>query len=401
MDIPAGLIKRERYLKQIEPFIGKNLIKVLTGQRRVGKSYLLFQIIELITEKDLNASILYINCEDMQFSHLKNAQLLHDYVISAIQEKQMNYVFIDEVQDIEGFESALRSLLLKQNIDLYVTGSNAKMLSGELATYLGGRFIEIPVYSLSYLEFLTFHKLDDSMDSYKLFTKYGGLPYLANLELRDEVVWDYLWSIYSTILLRDVVTRNNLRNIVFLERMVKFLADNIGSLFSAKKISDYLKSQQVSMTVLQIQHYIDFLASAFLIHRVSRYDISGKRIFEFGEKFYFENLGLRNVIVGYKATDRAKLLENVVFNHLLYLGYQVQVGSFNVYEVDFVAERNGERIYIQVTQRIDDQKTFEREFGNLLKIHDNYPKWIVTEEDFVGNSINGIQTFSVRTFLMM
>jgi len=224
---------------------------------------------------------------------------------------------------------------------------------------------------------------------------------LANLVLRDEVVWDYLWSIYSTILLRDVVTRNNLRNIVFLERMVKFLADNIGSLFSAKKISDYLKSQQVSMTVLQIQHYIDFLASAFLIHRVSRYDISGKRIFEFGEKFYFENLGLRNVIIGYKATDRAKLLENVVFNHLLYLGYQVQVGSFNVYEVDFVAERNGERIYIQVTQRIDDQKTFEREFGNLLKIHDNYPKWIITEEDFVGNSINGIQTLSVRTFLMM
>jgi len=401
MDIPVGLIKRERYLKQIEPFIGKNLIKVLTGQRRVGKSYLLFQMMELITEKDLNASILYINCEDMQFSHLKNAQQLHDYIISAIQEKQMNYIFIDEVQDIEGFESALRSLLLKQNIDLYVTGSNAKMLSGELATYLGGRFIEFPVYSLSYLEFLTFHKLDDTMESYKLFTKYGGLPYLANLELRDEIVWDYLSSIYSTILLRDVITRNRLRNIVFFERLVQFLADNIGSLFSAKKISDYLKSQQVSMTILQIQHYIDFLASAFLIHRVPRYDISGKRLFEFGEKFYFENLGLRNVIIGYKATDRAKLLENVVFNHLLYLGYQVQVGSFNVYEVDFVAERNGERIYIQVTQRIDDQKTFDREFGNLLKIHDNYPKWIVTEDDFVGNSINGIETFSVRTFLMM
>ncbi|MDO9633980.1 MAG: ATP-binding protein [Paludibacter sp.] len=400
MYIPTSLISRKRYIDQITPFMDKSIIKVMTGQRRVGKSYLLFQLIQQLKETKPEANIIYINCEDIAFSDIKDADSLHKYIVSNSIKNESNYIFIDEVQDVIDFEKALRSLLLTEGNDIYITGSNANLLSGELATYLGGRYIEFPIYSLSYCEFLEFHTLVDSNESYLLFIKYGGLPYLVNLALTDEVAWDYLYSIYSTILLRDVVTRNKLRNIAFFEQLVLFLADNIGSLFSAKKISDYLKSQQVSITSVQIQNYVEYLKSAFLIHAVRRYDITGKRFFEIGEKYYFENLGLRNAVIGFKATDRAKLLENVVYNHLLYLGYKVNVGSLNVYEIDFIGERKGERIYVQVTQGIDNQKTFDREFGNLLKIQDNYPKWIITEDDFQGNSIEGIKVIPVRKFLL-
>lgn len=400
MRIPNNIQLREQYMSRIEPFMRKSLIKVLTGQRRVGKSYLLFQLLARIQQEEPEASIIYINREDFDFVFMQTAKELYEYVQSQRKEGVRNYIFIDEIQDIAEFEKALRSLLLDETNDIYITGSNANLLSGELATFLGGRYIEFKVYSLSYPEFLQFHVLDDSMESYDKYSRYGGLPYLINLELNDEMVNEYLKSIYSTIVFRDVVARYNLRNTAFLEKLIQFLSENIGNLFAAKNISDYLKSQHATVSVNQIQSYVSHLANAFLIHRVERFDLVGKRIFEIGEKYYFENMGIRNIVIGYRVTDKGKILENLVYNHLLFRGYRVTVGINGVQEIDFVCTKSSEKLYIQVTLRLDSEKTIEREFGNLLKIADNYPKIVITEDEFSGNTYHGIGHYTIRRFLM-
>jgi len=399
MNSPARYINRSTYIDKIVPFMRKNLIKVLSGQRRVGKSYLLFQLIAEIRKTEKKANIIYINKEDLKFDFIKNAQDLNTYVLSKTKLNEPNYIFIDEIQDIFEFEKALRSLLLDENNDIYVTGSNAKMLSGELATYLSGRYIEFTIYSLSYQEFLQFHKLEDNDLSMAHYFKFGGLPYLIHLPLTDQV-FEYLNSVYSTIIFRDVVGRYNLRNSNFLEKLVVFIADNIGSLFSAKRISDFLKSQQTNVAPNQIQLYTSYLTNAFIIHEVNRYDVLGKRIFEVGSKFYFENTGIRNAIMGYHVKDSAKLLENVVYNQLLYLGYTVKVGILNAQEIDFIGEREHELIYVQVALKLDSEQTIDREFGNLLKIQDNYPKYVITQSKFEGNTYQGIQHIYIRDFLM-
>lgn len=400
MKIPTGLKKRNGYMDRIIPFVGKSVIKVLTGQRRVGKSYLLFQLIEFIEQEDKHCNIVYINKEDLAFDFLRTASDLNDYILSKTTSKTKNYIFIDEIQDIIGFEKALRSLLLDENIDIYITGSNAKLLSGELATYLSGRYIEFKIYSLSYKEFLDFHELENSNRSYELFARYGGLPYLKNLSLTDDIADEYLRNIYSTIIFRDVVSRYNIRNAFFLEKLTLFLAQNIGSLFSAKNISDYLKSQFSTVSVNQIQTYVSHLCNAFIINRVERYDLIGKRVFSIGEKYYFDNMGIRNVVCGYRVSDKAKILENIVFNQLLYKGYHVKVGSLATEEIDFVCEKSSEKIYVQVSLHLEREKTIEREMGNLMKIQDNYPKMIVTADEFRGNTFEGIQSKQVRDFLM-
>lgn len=400
MNFPKIIKKRATYIERIKPFMRKSVAKVLTGQRRVGKSFLLYQLIEEITAQEPKANIIYINLEDFAFSSLQTAEDLHAHIVSQSRETERNYIFIDEIQDIPGFEKVIRSLLLSDNNDIYITGSNAKMLSGELATYLSGRYIEFKIYSLSYPEFLEFHGLTESQESYDLYSRYGGLPYLLNLPLIDETVNEYLKSVYSTIVFRDVVSRYKLRNTLFLEKLIQFLAENIGNLFSAKNISDYLKSQYSTISVNQIQSYTEYLSNAFLIHQVERYDLIGKRVFEIGEKYYFENMGIRNIVIGYRITDKAKILENLVYNHLLYKGYEVRIGYYGDREIDFIAEKNGEKQYIQVALKIDNQKTAEREFGNLLKIQDNYPKIVITEDTFDGNSYEGIQHCPIRQFLM-
>ena len=400
MNFPRILKKRKGYIDRIKPFMQKSVAKVLTGQRRVGKSFLLYQLIEEILGEEPDANIIYINLEDFAFSSLQTAEDLHSYIISHSKEKVKNYIFIDEIQDIPGFEKVIRSLLLNEDNDIYITGSNAKMLSGELATYLSGRYIEFKIYSLSYSEFLEFHGLTESETSYELYSRYGGLPYLLNLPLEDETVNEYLKSVYSTIVFRDVVSRYKLRNTLFLEKLIQFLSENIGNLFSAKNISDYLKSQHTTISVNQIQSYTEYLNNAFLIHRVERYDLIGKRVFEIGEKYYFENMGIRNIVIGYRITDKAKILENLVYNHLLYKGYDIKVGYYGDKEIDFVGEKNGEKLYIQVALKIDSDKTAEREFGNLLKIQDNYPKIVITEDTFNGNSYQGIRHCPIRQFLM-
>lgn len=400
MKIPDTIKPRDVYIERIRPFIGKSLIKVFSGQRRVGKSYLLFQLMQVIRRENKNANFIYINKEDIQFDFIRHANDLNEYITTLLKKDVRNYIFIDEIQDISEFEKALRSLLLDDNNDIYVTGSNAKVLSGELATYLSGRFIECNVYSLSYAEFLLFHSIPDDDNSLELYIRFGGLPYLIHLPLTDQV-FEYISSVYSTIVYRDVVSRYNIRSTHFLEKLVQFLADNIGSLFSAKKIGDFLKSQNIRIAPNQVQQLSAYLTNAYIIHEVSRYDIAGRRIFEIGHKFYFENTGIRNVITGYSLKDRGKLLENVVYNHLVYSGYDVKVGAMNAQEIDFVCERNNERLYVQVALRLDEKTTIEREFGNLLRIKDNYPKMVVTGDRFEGNTYEGIRHVFIRDFLKL
>jgi predicted AAA+ superfamily ATPase len=399
MNIPEDLEIRQSYLDRVIPFIGKSIIKVFTGQRRVGKSYLLFQIIDFIRKQEPQAQILYINKEDLSFSALKTAEDLNRYVLSKKQINKKTYVFIDEIQDILDFQDALRSLLLQKDLDLYCTGSNANLLSADISGKLSGRFIEITVYSLSYVEFLQFHQLNDDDISLDRFLKYGGLPYLKHLPLLDEVIFEYLKNIYTTIVYRDIINRYAIRNTIFLEQLVIYLAAHTGSLFSAKKISDFLKSQKTNMPPNQVQIYIQHLINAFLIHKVPRYDIIGKRIFEIGDKFYFENLGIRNGIWGYRLEDKGKIIENAVYNQLIYLGYQVKVGIIDTQEIDFYCEKNGDKKYIQVALTLLEQKTLDREFGNLKRIKDNYPKEVITLDNYTGNSIDGIMATNLRTFL--
>lgn len=397
--LPNNIHKRQQYTNRVLPFIGQQILKVFTGQRRVGKSYLLYQLINIVKEKDSEGVIIYINKEDLAFSHIKTAEDLHKYVLKLSDATKKNYLFVDEIQDIADFHIALRSLLLLPYLDIYCTGSNAHMLSGDLAGTLSGRYIEIVVHSLSYQEFLLFHGLTASPTTLDKYLKYGGLPYLIHLPLEDEVVFEYLKNIYTTIVYRDIINRYGLRNIVFLEQLVLFLASQTGSLFSSKKISDYLKSQQVNIAPNQVQTYIAYLTSAFLFHQVKRYDIIGKRIFEVGEKYYFENLGIRHALWGYRLEDRGKIIENAVYNHLISQGYKVKIGILGDREIDFVAEKQGEIKYIQVALSLSEEKTLQREFGNLNKIKDNYPKLVVTLDDYSGNTYEGIMTRSLLQFL--
>ncbi len=399
-NIPSHIIPRRTYIERVKPFVNKPIAKVFTGQRRVGKSYMLFQIMGLILKENPDANIIYINKEDLAFAEIENAIDLDNYISKNSSSTQKNYIFIDEIQNIDNFEQAIRSLLLNENNDIYITGSNANLLSGELATLLAGRTIEISIHALSYSEFLTFNKLTDSDENLLKYFKYGGLPYLINLNFTDEIVFEYLKNIYTTIVYRDVVSRYNIRSLNFLERLIGFLADNIGSLFSAKRISEFLKSQHINIAHNQVQVFTEYLTNAFLINKAKRYDVVGKRIFEIGEKYYFEDCGIRNAIVGYKPGDNAKLLENIVYNQLLYKGYDVKIGWLDTEEIDFVATKNNEIIYVQVVLHIESEKTLKREFGNLLKIKDNYPKVVIGMDEQFKNTYQGITYLPIREFLM-
>jgi len=391
--------KRPYYIDKIRPFIGSDLIKVIIGQRRVGKSYILLQLMDEIRAQDKKANIVYINKEENEFEAVANYRDLIVYAEKRAVEGASNYLFIDEIQDIENFEKALRHLAAKKTFDLYCTGSNAKLLSSEIATGLSGRYIEITVHTLSYPEFLDFQKLEASEKTLLQYIRYGGLPYIANLRLSDEIVYGYLQSIYNTIILKDVVARFKIRNVNFLNRLLEYLADTIGSLVSANRISDFLKSQKIKTTPNIVLDYLSYLSSSFIIHEVNRADIRGKKIFEINEKYYWEDLGLRNSLVGYKTTEIGQMLENLVFSHLSRLGFKINVGQLEDKEIDFVAEKDGRKIYVQVAYLIGDQAVKDREFGNLLSIGDNYPKMVVSMDRLVGEDYQGIKHYNIVDFL--
>ena len=393
-------IERPIYIDKIKPFIGKNIIKVLTGQRRVGKSFLLYQIIEQLKVTNPDINIIYIDKEQYEFDKIKNYEdLINFYQNHAIEGK--NALFIDEIQDIVAFEKALRSLYSLDNLDIYITGSNANMLSGELATFLSGRYIEIQVNALSYKEFLTFHQKANNQDHFNQFLRFGGLPNLIHLPLEESVVTEYLTNIYNTILYKDIIKRNSIRNVSFLENLVNYLADNLGSIVSAKKIADFLKSQQVNITPNTVLDYLDFIQNSFFVHRAKRQEIKGKKIFEIGEKYYFEDTGLRNSIVGFRLNEIQKLLENVVYNHLRICGYKVRVGVLGQNEIDFVAEKNNETVYVQVCYLIQEQATHDREFGNLLAIKNQFPKYVLSMDALNNsNTFMGIIHKSIPDFLI-
>lgn len=394
-------IERPLYINKVRPFIGKSLIKVLTGQRRVGKSYLLLQIKDIIEKQNPGIQTIYINKEQHEFSSIRNSDDLFAYLNETVKKKSKVALFIDEIQDIESFEVTLRDLLTRDQFDIYCTGSNAKLLSGELATFLSGRYIEIKVFGLSYSEFLTFHNTTNSVQTFHEYLKIGGLPYLINLNNEMQVVYEYLKSLYNTILLKDVVTRYKIRNVKFLENLVHFAADNVGSLVSSKKISDYLKSQKINISTQIVIDYLGYLESTFLIFKVKRTGIEGKKIFEIGEKYFFEDIGIRNAIIGYSINDIHKILENIVYLHLRMAGYSVTVGVEGKKEVDFIAQRSGEKIYVQVAYMLTHKDTIDREFSNLLDIPDNFPKYVVTMDEIREiSSYKGIKHMHVKDFCL-
>jgi len=395
----SKIISRPLYIKRIQGFIGKNLIKVIIGQRRVGKSFILKQLIRSIEENTTGANIIYIDKELNQFNNVSDHQELYDFVKLQYSPGKKNFLFVDEIQEIKTFEKGLRNLLAEENIDIYCSGSNANLLSGELATLLSGRYIEFRISPLSYPEFIEFHKLENNNESLMKYIKFGGLPFLIHLEMDELLIFDYLRNIYSTILFKDIVKRFNIRSISFLESLVNFLANNTGSLVSSKKISDFLKSQKVNISARVVLDYISYFNSAFFINRAGRYDISGKKHFETIDKRYFEDTGLRNAIAGFSLAHIGQIIENIVYNHLIICGYEVFVGQLGEYEIDFVCKRQSEKIYVQVAYLIPNQQTIDREFGNLLKIKDNYPKYVVSMDDVQGNSFQGIQHCHLRDFL--
>lgn len=396
-----SFISRPDYLTKVVPFINKPVIKVFTGQRRSGKSYLLLQTIDYIRKNYPDSISIYINKELPDFNFIKDDETLWSFIKSQHQEGQKAFVFIDEIQEIFQFEISLRGLLATGDYDIYCTGSNATLLSGELATLLSGRYIEINVHTLSFNEFLRFHQLDNSVTSLTKYMVQGGMPFLVHLEDNDLVRQEYLRNVLNTILYKDIVQRFNVRNFTFLHNLMVYVADNTGSLLSANRINEYLKSQKLNVSTVTILDYLHFLESSYLVHRLKRYDITGHKIFEINDKYYFEDLGLRHTLRPYNPKETNKYIENLVFKHLLNNEYQVFVGKLGDREIDFIGRKGDSVIYVQVALSVSEPKTFEREFGNLLLIRDNHPKYVVTLDEYATGNHEGIKHLNLRDFLMM
>lgn len=394
-------IRRQSYIDKIEKYLGKETIIVLVGQRRVGKSCIL-KMIRDDKKSDSGNNVIYIDKEKWQYDAIRTYKDLNEYIERYWVNDKHNYILIDEVQDIEEFERSVCSFRTEPNTDIIITGSNARMLSNELSTLIGGRYKEIYIQSLSYNEFLEFHNLSDNDESLSLYIQYGGMPGLAKIGLEEDDAREYQIDIYHTVLLKDVIMRNQIRNVPFLECLVRFLADNIGKLISANSIAKYMKSQGESITSSVVINYISFLCEAYILHKVNRYDIHGKRIFENNDKFYFEDNGVRNAIAGgTREGDIEKVIENIIYQHLVRLGFQVYVGQLQAGEIDFVCTKpEGQRVYVQASYVIAEQATREREFGNLRSIKDNYPKYVISMTPLLTkNDDDGITHIHLRKFL--
>jgi len=394
-------IIRKPYLDKIEQALGKDIIIVLVGQRRIGKSYLLRQLRDEKAE-DGSANIIYVDKEKKEFDDIRDYHDLNAFIDGHRVKGKTNYILVDEIQDIAEFERTVRSYREDPDTEIVITGSNSLMLSSELTTLIGGRYKEIYVQALSYNEFMTFHQLPDNDDSLAKYINFGGLPGLQKIGLDENDVREYQQDVLNTVLLKDVIMRNNIRNPVFLDNLIRFLADNTGKIVSANSISKFMRSQGQSITSTAVINYIKALCETYVIHKVNRYDIHGKRLFESNDKYYFEDNGIRNCLGGgNREGDIEKVMENVVYNHLVRLGYEVTVGQLQASEIDFVCSKpTGERVYVQVAYIIADEATRQREFGNLRAIHDNYPKYVISMTPLVTRSNDGgIIHLNLRKFL--
>ncbi len=398
------IIIRESYLSHIISHLNRGMMIILIGQRRVGKSFMLRQVQNWLKENRPGATVIYINKELRDFSHINNAAELYEYVSPQFEEGGDNYLLIDEVQDIEGYENALRSLQAEERCQIIATGSNAYIFSSELSTRLAGRYIEIPIYGLSYSEFLEFHGLSDSDESLNAYLRVGSLPGLRMYDIEEELqIRDYLQGVYNTIMMRDIVAREKIRNVPFMENLSHFLADNEGKLISTYSIVKFMKSQGEKISDIITTTYISYLCKALLINPVTRYDIHGKKLFEQIYKYYFADHGLRNYLCGFNIRGSIeKVMENVVYLHLLASGYKVNVGILRAGEVDFVAIKGDKTIYVQVSYLLASEETVKREFGNLATIKDNYPKYVVSMDPVSGGlpSYPGIIHVHLRKFLL-
>lgn len=396
-----NIVLRHRYLDRIERFLGKDTIIILTGQRRVGKSYILRSFRDKMAEQK-SANVIFIDKEKHEFDNIKTYRDLNSYIDSHRDRKKMNYILVDEIQEIEEFEKSVRSYYEEPDVEIVVTGSNSKMLSSDLSTLIGGRYKEIYVQALSYEEFMQFHKLPDDDATLAKYIQFGGLPGLLKIGLEEQDAREYQTDVYNTVLLKDVVMRNQIRNVPFLENLVRFLADNTGKIISANNISKYMKSQGEGITSTAVINYTKFLCDAYLIHKVNRYDIHGKRLFESNDKYYFEDHGIRNTLAGgSREGDIEKVIENIIYNHLIRQGYEVKVGQMHAGEIDFVCTKpEGQHIYVQASYIIADEATRNREFGNMRAIKDNYPKYVVSMTPLVDRQdFDGITHIHLRRFL--
>lgn len=394
-------ILRESYLEKIEHFLGKDTIIILTGQRRIGKSYILRLFRDKVSQNG-RANVIYLDKEKHEFGDIRTYKDLNAYIDARRDRSKTNYILVDEIQDIEEFEKSVRSYYEEPDIELIVTGSNSKMLSSDLSTLIGGRYKEIYIQALSYEEFMLFHQLPDSDDTLAKYIQFGGLPGLVKMGLDEQDAREYQTDVYHTVLLKDVIMRNKIRNVPFLENLVRYLADNTGKIISANSIAKYMKSQGDNVTSTAIINYAKYLCDAYLIHKVNRYDIHGKKLFESNDKFYFEDNGLRNALAGgSREGDIEKVIESIVYNHLIRLGYEVTVGQLQAGEIDFVCKKpKGQRIYVQASYIIANEETREREFGNLSAIKDNYPKYVISMTPLVGRQDSeGITHLHLRKFL--
>lgn len=384
----------------VHSMLGKGEAVVLTGHRRAGKSC----ILELLAS-DLAAdgNVIYIDMEDPENADLTTFRELSERIKGAVVEGSRNYVLIDEVQEVEEFEKALRYWVKQDGVDVVVTGSNAAMLSSDIANSFAGRYHRVHVSSLDYSEFLLFYGLEDSDNTFSQYLRWGGLPFLYRIPLEDERTrTEYLGSIYDTIFVKDIVRRKNVRNVSLLDNLAKFVADNSGKVFSSNSIARYLKGNEMAVSANTVCEYMDALCDTYMIDRVKRYDIRGKSVFEQQDKFYFEDLGLRNYLCRDKRSlDVEKVLEDAVYLKLKRSGYDVYVGQLSGKEIDFVARRGDDMIYVQVALQVTGEDTYEREFGNLKLIKDNYPKYVVTMDPNVGLiHDSGILACSARDFLL-
>jgi len=394
------ILERENYLQKLAVWIDKPLIKVIIGQRRVGKSMFMFQIMDYIRRANPDANCIYINTENEEYQHVRSYEDLQKGINVNLKKGTKNYLFIDEIQDITEFERALRNYLSKNQCDIYITGSNSRLMSGELATFLSGRYVEFKIHPLSFSEFCLFHALPKNNDTLLKYFRYGGMPFLRHLPLEDLTVNEYLQSIYNTILLRDIAERYDVRNIHLLKSLSRFIADSEGTIFSSLSISNYFKSINLQVSPKTILDYAGYLLNTFIINQVERYNLIGKKILTSGGKMYFEDFGLRNSIVGgFKLTDIQKILENAVYMHLVRNNYKVFVGQMRDKEIDFIAERGSEKCYIQIAYKLQLDKTMDREFGNLLSIKDNFPKIVVTMDELAGTDYQGIRHIHILDFL--